>query len=142
MKPSLIASSVIAAGLAVAALTGCSSSTTAEDQSAVTGDQLVGTWGGTNAGYEGIDAVYVDKPLTLVVQEASGQAFFGFKEWTEPDGAVADEFIRGVVTPGGLVTIVDGDGVFEGVVSGSTLTGTYVEVGDDAAALEVELTKQ
>jgi len=72
---------------------------------------------------------------------------------------VAQEVIRGVVTPGGLVTIVDGDGVFEGVVSGSTLTGTYVEVGegvvsgstltgtyvevgDDAAALEVELTKQ
>ena len=34
------------------------------------------------------------------------------------------------------------DGLIEGVVSGSTLTGTYVEMGEDGAVFEVELTKQ
>ena len=126
---------IIATGLLTIAVSGCSSSAN------TTADQLVGTWTGTNAGYEGTDPVYVNKPLPVVVQEATGQAFLGYKEWTEPDGTAVDELITGAVTGAGQVTIVDEDGVFEGVLSGSSLSGTYVENGDDRAVLEVELTK-
>lgn len=134
--PRILSTSLTAVALTAVTLTGCSSATI------IAGDQLLGTWTGSNAGYEGPDAVYVDKPLTLVVQEANGPAFVGLKQWTEPDGTVVDEQIKGVVTETGQVTIVDGDGVFEGVLSGSTLTGRYVEMGDDAAVLEVQLTQQ
>lgn len=125
----------LAIGLLAVTITGCSSSST------VDAEQLIGTWTGTNAGYEGTDPVYVDKPLTLVIQEANGPAFAGIKEWTEPDGTVNGENIIGTVTENGLVTIVDGDGFFEGEFSDATLTGVYVETGEDAAVLTVELSR-
>lgn len=127
---------IVVTGVVAVALTGCSSSPS------TTGSDLVGTWTGTNAGYEGPETVYVKQSVTLVVQEANGQAFFGFKEWTDEEGNLADELMKGAVTEDGQITIVDSDGLIEGVVSGSTLTGTYVEMGEDGAVLEVELTKQ
>ena len=127
---------ILVAGVAAVALTGCSSSPS------TTGNDLVGTWTGTHAGYEGPEAVYVERSLTLVVQEANGQAFFGYKQWTDELGNVADEMMKGAVTEDGQITIVYTDGLIEGVVSGSTLTATSVEMGEDGAVLEVELTKQ
>ena len=127
---------ILVAGVAAVALTGCSSSPS------TTGNDLVGTWTGTNAGYVGPEAVYVERSLTLVVQEANGQTFFGFKEWTDEAGNVADQMMKGAVTEAGQITIVDMDGLIEGVVSGSTFTGTYVAMGEDGAVFEVELTKQ
>lgn len=103
---------------------------------------MVGTWTGTIAGYEGVDAVYVDKPFKIVVQEANGQAFVGSMEWTEPDGTIADDAVRGGVTAMGQVTILDADGLFTLSVSDSKLFGTYVEQGEDAGVLAVELTRE
>ena len=127
---------ILVAGAVAVALTGCSSSPS------TTGNDLVGTWTGTHAGYEGPEADYVERSLTLVVQEAKGQAFFGYKQWTDELGNVADEMMKGAVTEDGQITIVYTDGLIEGVVSGSTLTATSVEMGEDGAVLEVELTKQ
>lgn len=56
-----IISTIFAPGLVAIALTGCASSPS------TTGNELVGTWTGTIAGYEGVDAVYVDKPFKIVV---------------------------------------------------------------------------
>lgn len=127
---------ILIAAVTTVALTGCSSSP------GTTGSDMVGTWTGTNAGYVGPEAVYVERSLTLVVQEANGQTFFGFKQWTDEEGNVADTLMKGAVTEAGQITIVDMDGLIEGAVSGSNLTGTYAAIGEDGAVFEVELTKQ
>jgi len=52
------------------------------------------------------------------------------------------EVVNGVIGVNGDVLIVDDDGTFEGRLVDGKLQGQYAEVGDDAAAINVELTRK
>lgn len=135
MNRSVLASVALAASGALL-FSACSSGS-----SSVSGQQMVGTWAGTNSGYVVNDA-FVTQETKLVVERAEGQAFAGYKEWTEADGTTASQEIKGVVTPEGRVFIVEEDAVLEATLSGSEITGVYAETGEDHAAFAVALTKQ
>ena len=50
--------------------------------------------------------------------------------------------MNGVIGVDGNILIVDEDGKFEGQLNGNTLQGQYSEVGDDATAMNLEISKQ
>ncbi len=140
----LVVSAVVSA-VAVIALAGCATDDTAPVSSASvtapTGADLVGTWTQSGAGFEGGVAVTWDNQ-TVVIEKADGQGFAGFKEYTREGEQPQKETLSGVVGLDGNVLIVDDDGTFEGRLADGKLEGQYAEVGKDAAAINVVISKQ
>lgn len=137
LRRSTISCGALSVALAAALLSACSSGSSPS----VEAEQLVGTWVGTNAGYEGGDT-FVSQDVQVVITEVSGNAFVGAKEWTDAQGVTGTDVVKGVVGPDGRVIIVDSDGIIEGTVSGSELIGVYTEVGEESTAFSVTMTKQ
>ncbi len=106
-----------------------------------TGEDLKGTWAQSGAGYErGAPVTWENQ--TVVIEEADGQGFAGYKEYTQKGEQPKKEDVNGVVGPDGNVLIVDEDGTFRGRLVDGKLTGQYAEVGEDAAAINVELARK
>ncbi|MBE35137.1 MAG: hypothetical protein CMI16_06235 [Opitutaceae bacterium] len=78
----------------------------------------------------------------MVIEEASGQGFTGFKEYAREGEQPQMETVNGVIGVNGNILIVDDDGKFEGRLVDGKLQGQYAEVGDDAAAINVVLTRK
>ncbi len=128
--------------LAGGVLAGCGS------ESAPAASSLVGTWEGTASGYSrgtNEDAV----TLTIVIADAddANGTFTGERRNTAADvarvgisGPTAK--VDGVVAPWGEISMVHEEGTFTLEQEGDQLVGRYLEVGDDAAAKAVTLTKQ
>ncbi len=133
------AGAVVLAGGVVA---GCGS------DSAPAASSLVGTWEGTATGYSGgtsEEAV----TLTIVIADAddANGTFTGERRNPAADvervrisGPTAK--IDGVVAPWGEIAMVHDEGTFTLEQEGDQLVGRYLEVGDDAAAKAVTLTKK
>lgn len=106
-----------------------------------TGDDLEGTWIQEGAGYEdGEPVTWEDQ--TVVIEESEGQGFAGFKEYTRDGEQPQRETVNGVVGVDGDVLIVDEDGTFVGRFVDGRLVGQYAELGDDTAAINVELVRE
>lgn len=128
----------LCAALAVGVLAGCATSTSTK---VPTGADLKGTWAQTGTGYEkGSPVTWRDQ--TLVIEEAEGPGFTGFKEYTPDGGQPQKESVNGVVGADGDIRMADEDGSFLGRLVDGKILGQYVEVGDDAAAINVELTRR
>ncbi len=123
---------------AVSTLVGCGAETSA---AVPTGADLKGTWNQAGAGYENGQPVRWDNQ-TVVIDEADGQGFAGYKEYTRAGEQPQKESVNGVIGPAGEILIVDEDGHFTGRLVDGTLRGQYAEVGDDATAINLELTRQ
>lgn len=106
-----------------------------------TGEDLKGTWIQTGAGYEKGRPVTWENQ-TVVIEKADGQGFAGFKKYTREGEQPQREAVNGVIGLNGDVLIVDEDGKFEGRFVDGKLQGQYAETGDDAAAINVELTRE
>lgn len=137
-----------AAGLAAACITiaaGCGSSDSTGE--VPTGADLKGTW--TIASSEGFEK---GKPATLaadgriVITQAKGQGFGGYKTYTDAEGGGAPtqvkETINGAIASDGDILYVDDDGFFEGVLKDGVMTGQYTEVGADGTAMNVDYVKK
>lgn len=137
----------IAAGLAAACITmaaGCGSDSSSE---VPTGADLKGTWTITSS--EGFEK---GKPGTLaadsriVITQAKGQGFGGYKTYTDAEGGGAPtqvkETINGAIASDGDILFVDDDGFFEGVLKDGVMTGQYAEVGADGTAMNVDYVKK
>lgn len=134
MKPML----TVAVG---AVVTGCVLAGCGTADKAPTGEDLKGTWAQTGEGYEmGRHVTWEDQ--TLVIEEAKGQGFVGFKEYTRDGEEPQKEVVNGVVGVDGGILIVDEDGVFEGSLVDGKILGQYVETGRDHGAVNVELTRK
>lgn len=112
-----------------------------ESSQVPTGADLKGTWVQTGAGYENGDSVTWENQ-TVVIDEADGQGFAGFKEYTREGGQPQKEVVNGVIGLDGEILMVDGDGRFEGRLIDDKLQGQYDEIGADGAAMNVELTRK
>lgn len=136
MKPMI--SAAVGAAVTVIVLAGCATSTSA---TVPTGADLQGTWAQSGAGFErGRHVTWNDQ--TLVIEGADGPGFVGFKEYTREGEEPQKEIVNGVVGVGGEIRIVDEDGFFEGRMVDGKILGQYVEIGDDHAAINVELTRK
>lgn len=138
LQPRVISFAITSVALATTALlSACSSGSSPS----VEAEQLLGTWVGTNVGYEGGDTP-VTQELRIVIKDINGSAFVGEKEWVDAQGNKGSDEFKGVVRPDGGVVIVDSDGVIEGTVSASEFIGVYTEVGEEPTAFTVTMTKQ
>lgn len=136
MKPMFFA----AVCAAVSVLAGCApdSNTTTK---VPTGADLKGTWDQTGSGYErGRPVVWKDQ--TLVIEEAEGQGFGGFKEYHREGEEPQKEIVNGVVGFNGEIVMVDEDGFFEGRLVDGKILGQYVESGEDHGAINVVLSRE
>ncbi len=106
-----------------------------------TGADLKGTWAQTGAGYEQGRPVTWENQ-TVIIEEADGQGFAGFKEYTRKGGQPQKESVNGVIGFDGTVLIVDEDGTFRGRFVGGKLRGQYAEIGADATAINLELDRK
>lgn len=133
------------AGVAVLAggmLAGCGGDT------APAASSLVGTWEGTATGYSrGEDQSAVT--LTVVITDAddANGTFSGVRRSSAGDVARVkmsgpSAKLDGVVAPWGEIAMVHDEGTFTLEREGDQLVGRYLEVGDDAAAKAVTLTKK
>lgn len=138
MKHLIATVAVLGVAVAVAATAGCSGSSATKIP---TGAELKGTWSQSGSGYGmGVPDIWQD--VTVVVTEADGQAFTGFKEHAERDQAPKKETVNGVVGVDGDILITDEDGIFRGRLVDGKIVGQYAEVGPDNAALNVELVRK
>jgi hypothetical protein len=104
------------------------------------GENLKGTWAQTGAGFErGRPVNWVQ---TVVIEKADGQGFAGFKKYSQDGGPVQQEVINGVIGVDGHVLFVDDDGMFQGRLINGRIMGQYAEVGKDATAVNLVLTRQ
>lgn len=122
----------------ISAVAGCGANSSAP---APTGAELKGTWIQQGSGYENGDPVTWENQ-TVVIDEADGQGFAGFKEYTRDGGPPQKEIVSGVIGPDGDILIVDEDGRFEGRFVDGRMQGQYAEIGDDATAINLELTRK
>jgi len=137
--------SVAIAALVVMGAAGCAADASAPENNATasvpTGADLKGTWIQTGAGFEqGAPVTWENQ--TVVIEEASGQGFAGYKEYQGANEQPQKEAVNGVIGLDGSILIVDGDGTFQGRLSDGKLQGQYAEVGDDAAAINVEISRK
>ncbi|MFM8598614.1 MAG: hypothetical protein ACKOB8_06360 [Mycobacterium sp.] len=135
-----LAAGAAAAFLAVAA--GCSANPSTK---VPTGADLRGTWIQAGDGYEqGVRVTPENKGFeaTVVIAEADGQGFTGYKEHTDPGEPPQKEVLHGVVGLDGEILITDEDGFFTGKLVDGKIRGQYAETGKDAAAINVELSRQ
>ena len=130
----------LGAGAIIAAVAGCGSNSAADSSATVpTGAELVGTWTQTGEGF-GNGAPITWEDQTIVIESANGQGFTGSKQYTD-NRQLQTEPINGVIGVDGTVLIVDDDGRFEGRLTDGKLQGQYGETGPDAAAVNVEITR-
>ncbi len=133
------AGSVLLAG---GVLAGCGSESTPAASS------LVGTWEGTATGYSrGTSEDPVALAIVIADADDANGTFTG--ERRNPAADVARVKISGptakvdgVVSPWGEIAMVHDEGTFTLEQEGDQLVGRYLEVGDDAAAKAVTLTKK
>ena len=137
-----LAGAVGTAVLAGGVLAGCGG------ESAPAASSLVGTWEGTATGYSrGTGEASV--PLTIVIADAddANGTFTGERRNPAADAARVKMSgptakVDGVVSPWGEIAMVHDEGTFTLEQEGDQLVGRYLEVGDDAAAKAVTLTKK
>lgn len=135
MRRRIVATFIAAALILTVAACGSDSS-----EEIPTGEDLVGTWSQTGAGYEnGVPATWENQ--TVVIVEAQGQGFTGFKEYTREGELPQTEAVNGVIGLDGEVLIVDEDGSFTGRFVDGDLQGQYAEIGADASAINVVLAR-
>jgi hypothetical protein len=139
MKSKLtVAFAAVGTAAMLTVVAGCGSS---DSTSVPTGADLQGTWSQSGSGYEAGNPVSWENQ-TIVIDKADGQGFAGYKEYTPAGGQPQKETLNGVIGVDGNILIVDEDGKFEGQLNGNTLQGQYSEVGDDATAMNLEISKQ
>lgn len=110
-----------------------------------TGADLKGTWTQSGDGYErGVRVTPENQGFTatVVIAEADGQGFTGYKEHTDPGEKPQKEVLHGVVGLDGDILITDEDGFFTGKLIDGKIRGQYAEIGKDAAAINLELSRQ
>ena len=143
MKHTISALACVGAASAVVALaSGCSA---APSITVPTGADLKGTWIQAGDGYErGVRVTPENKGFeaTVVIAEADGQGFTGYKEHTDPGESPQREVVHGVIGLDGDILITDEDGFFTGKLVDGKIRGQYAEIGKDAAAINVELSRQ
>ena len=143
MKHTISALACVGAASAVVALaSGCSA---APSTTVPTGADLKGTWIQAGDGYErGVRVTPENKGFeaTVVIAEADGQGFTGYKEHTDPGENPQREVVHGVIGLDGDILITDEDGFFTGKLVDGKIRGQYAEIGKDAAAINVELSRQ
>ena len=102
---------------------------------------ITGMWLGTNYGFE--NGIYKDTAVRYTVTKVDGIALTGTKQWQMNDGQWSDpEMFQGVLYRSGAFHAVDNDGYLVGeLVSPTKIRATYLEAGDDQAALVTVLTK-
>ena len=102
---------------------------------------ITGMWLGTNYGFE--NGIYKDTAVRYTVTKVNGIALTGTKQWQMNDGQWSDpEMFQGVLYRSGAFHAVDNDGYLIGeIVSPTKIRATYLEAGDDQAALVTVLTK-
>lgn len=127
--------------LGAVALTGCSQQQEASETTSVAAEDMVGTWVGTYAGFSREDE-YVTWEVTLEFTEVDGVGFRGYRNFIDEFLEPASEYVKGVVTPEGHVTMLESDSVFEGELDGSQLVGTFRGAGDAQSVFVVSLTKE
>lgn len=131
---------VVRTALAVAVVVTVAACGSGSSVEVPTGEDLVGTWSQTGAGYENAVPVTWENQ-TVVIVEAQGQGFTGFKEYTREGELPQTEAVNGVIGVDGDVLIVDEDGTFVGRFVDGRLQGQYAETGADASAINVELAR-
>ena len=136
MKRTILGAVGAAAVICVAV--GCGPDTSAR---VPTGAELRGTWNQAGAGYENGEPVTWENQ-TVVIDEADGQGFAGFKEYTREGEAPQKEVVNGVIGLNGDILIVDEDGRFDGRLIDGKIQGQYAEIGDDATAINLELSRK
>lgn len=129
---------VVAVFGAMAGAAGCGADNSTRVPAA---DDLRGAWTQSGVGYEQGQRVTWDNQK-VVIEAVDGQSFTGFKEYTREGEATQKEIINGVIGFDGDIMMTDEDGFFEGRLIDGKVKGHYAEVGDDAAAIIVELSKQ
>ena len=131
-----------AASAIIAVASGCSA---APSTKVPTGADLKGTWNQAGDGYERGGRVTPENKgfeATVVIAEADGQSFTGYKEHTDPGEKTQKETLHGVIGLDGDILITDEDGFFTGKLVDGEIKGQYAEIGKDAAAINVELSRQ
>lgn len=68
--------------------------------------------------------------------------FAGYKEYTREGEKPQKEIVNGVIGIDGNIVIVDDDGTFEGRLIDGKLQGQYVEVGEDATAINLVISRK
>lgn len=98
-------------------------------------------WLGTNYGFE--NSVYKDTPVRYTVTSVDGVALTGTKQWQMSNGQWSEpELFQGVLYKSGAFHAVDNDGYLKGeLLSPTKIRATYLEAGEDQAALVTVLTK-
>lgn len=130
----------VLSGLVVAATgSGCAGETSAKVPAA---EDLMGTWAQTGSGFEeGKPVTWKDQ--TLVIDQADGQGFAGFKEYHNQGEDPQKEVFNGAVGFDGEIRIVDEDGIFVGRLVDGKVLGQYVEVKQgESQVLNIELTRK
>jgi hypothetical protein len=102
---------------------------------------ISGSWLGTNYGFE--NGIYKDTPVRYTVTKVDGISLTGTKQWQMSNGQWSDpEMFQGVLYKSGAFHAVDNDGYLIGeLVSPTKIRATYLESGEDQAALVTVLTK-
>ena len=113
MKPVISVLIAVNAAVVVGLTAACGGTTAGKIP---TGADLKGTWNQTGAGYErGAQATWDNQKV--VITEATGQGFTGFKEYVKP-------------------------GIFRGRLVDGKIRGQYAEAGADSTAFNVEFDRQ
>ncbi|MEA5443849.1 hypothetical protein [Cyanobium gracile] len=129
---------VVGAAALITLGAGCRADSSAQVPAAA---DLKGTWAQTGAGFERGQPVTWDNQ-TVVIEAAEGQGFAGFKEYTREGEPPQKEKLNGVIGSNGDILITDEDGQFHGRFVDGKILGQYAEVGDDSAAITIELSRK
>lgn len=110
------------------------------------GADLEGTWiVKASAGYDqGKPSTFSDDSR-LVIDKAEGQAFAGYKAYTDDENGaptLVREVVNGAIAANGEILITDEDGFFEGTLQDGVMTGRYAELGEDNTAMTVEYARE
>ena len=142
-KTLLTSIAALAAAASITIAAGCGSSS--DSAEVPTGADLKGTWIQAGDGYErGVRVTPENQGFaaTVVIAEADGQGFTGYKEYTDPGEKPQREVLHGVIGLDGDILITDEDGFFTGKLLDGKIRGQFAEIGSDAAAINVELSRQ
>lgn len=142
MKHTISCFAACAAAAIIAVVSGCDANPSTKVPTAA---DLKGTWIQAGDGYErGVRVTPENKGFeaTVVIAEADGRGFTGYKEHTDPGQPTQREMLHGVVGLDGEILITDEDGFFTGKLVDGKIRGQYAEIGKDAAAINVELSRQ
>ena len=129
---------VVLAGLSLS-IAGCA---TGESSNSPDASSLVGTWVGSNIGYE--NGKWQEREARYVIEEGTGDVFVGLKFWREIGGEWSEaEIFSGSLHDSGEFFASDLDGFILGtVVSESRISATYLEAGPDQGAFALALEKE